>query len=328
MHPLARIENLPAEILCQILESTRAEEKTSRDSDSLCNDLTNRICHLPSGLLSLGIEHPLLKSSVCLHKSLERYLLSTTTFIYSSGAFGSVLHTGSKAKFDTAAHDLLKWLSCLSHSQRKMVRKFRLEMHASELLWLFMPVEAGQRLRISHDRKVWGEAFALLKEMHLTEFNITVLGRSCPRPCTAGEKTATGFHPTDANDDGSVSSHWEVDWRWIVKAVMSSFQSNVSKGGVTFAVSNSEDRDTEREHPSTIEPGKVQQLVALSWNALESSTIGWHTCDTLAYDGQRERSWAREGEQEPRTYRTPIRRSRDAWKGHGVDEHIDTSGLV
>ncbi|RMY10993.1 hypothetical protein D0867_08222 [Hortaea werneckii] len=196
-------------------------------------------------------------------------------------------------------------------------------MHASELLWLFMPLEAGQRLRIPQDRKVWGEVLKLLREMHLTELNITVLGRSCPRPCTAGEKTPTGCHTTDAKDDGSVSSHWEVDWRWIVKAVMSSFQCNVSKGGVTLAVSDSEDHDAKREHASTKKPSKVQQVSALSWNALESSTIGWHTCNTLAYDGQREQSWAREGEQESRTYKTPIRRSRNARKGHGVNERVD-----
>ncbi|KAI7229237.1 hypothetical protein KC330_g7548 [Hortaea werneckii] len=196
-------------------------------------------------------------------------------------------------------------------------------MHASELLWLFMPLEAGQRLRIPQDRKVWGKVLELLKEAHITELNITILGRSCPRPCTAGERTQTGCHTTDAKDDGSVSSHWEVDRRWIVKAVMSSFQSNVSKGGVTFAVGDSEDHDTKREHTSTMEPSKVQQVAALSWNALESSTIGWHTCDMLAYDGQREQSWAGEGEQESRTYRTPIRRSRNARKGHGVDERVD-----
>ncbi|KAI6839961.1 hypothetical protein KC340_g2449 [Hortaea werneckii] len=196
-------------------------------------------------------------------------------------------------------------------------------MHTSELLWLFMPPEAGQKLRIPQERKVWGEVLGLLKEMHLTELNVTVLGRSCPRPCTAGEKPAAGRHPTDTKVDGSVSSHWKVDWRWIVKAVMSSFQSNVSKGGVTFAVGDSEDHDIKREHPPAIKPSKVQQVSALSWNALESSTTGWHRCDTLAYDGQREQSWAGEGEQESRTYKTPIRRSRNARKGNGVDERVD-----
>ncbi|RMZ34459.1 hypothetical protein D0859_01412 [Hortaea werneckii] len=82
-----------------------------------------------------------------------------------------------------------------------------------------------------------------------------------------------------------------------------------------------------REHPSTIESSKVEKVTALSWNALESSTIGWHTCDTLAYDGQREQSWAGEGEQESRTYKTPIRQSGNAGKGHGIDEHVDICGL-
>ncbi|KAI7186648.1 hypothetical protein KC363_g6441 [Hortaea werneckii] len=202
-------------------------------------------------------------------------------------------------------------------------------MHASELLWLFMPLEAGQRLHIPQNRKVWGEVLELLKGMDLTELTITVLGRSCPRPCAAGENTATGCHSADVNNDGAVSSHWEVDWRWIAKAVMSSLQCNLSKNGITFAASNSEDHNTKREHPSTIKPSKVQQIAALSWNALESSTAGWHTCDTLAYDGQRKQSWAgeEEGEQEPRTYKTPIRQGRDARKGHGVDEDVDASGL-
>ncbi|GAB1731550.1 hypothetical protein NU195Hw_Modified_325t1 [Hortaea werneckii] len=200
-------------------------------------------------------------------------------------------------------------------------------MHASELLWLFMPLEAGERLHIPQNRKVWGEVLELLKGMHLTELNITVCGRSCPRPCTAGERTATGCYSTAVNDDGSVSSHWEVDWRWIVKAVMSSLQCNVSKNGITFAASESEDHETKREHLSTIEPSKVREVAALSWNALESSTAGWHTCDTLAYDGQREQAWAEEGEQESRTYKTPIRQSRNARESEGVDEHVDTSGL-
>ncbi|RMZ03833.1 hypothetical protein D0862_05524 [Hortaea werneckii] len=108
---------------------------------------------------------------------------------------------------------------------------------------------------------------------------------------------------------------------------MCTFQYNVSKDGITFAVGDSEDHDTQREHPSTIESSKVQQVTALSWNALESSTTGWHLCDTLAYDGQREQSWAKEGEQESRTYKNPIRRSRNARKGHGIDELVDTFGL-
>ncbi|RMY80362.1 hypothetical protein D0864_08700 [Hortaea werneckii] len=179
-------------------------------------------------------------------------------------------------------------------------------MHASELLWLFMPLEAGERLHIPQNRKVWGEVIELLKGMHLTELNITVSGRSCPRPCTAGERTATGCYSTAVNDDSS---------------------RNVSKNGITFAASDSEDHEIKREHPSTIEPSKVQQVAALSWNALESSTAGWHTCDTLAYDGQREQTWVGEGEQESRTYKTPIRQSRNARERDGVDEHVDTFGL-
>ncbi|RMY71069.1 hypothetical protein D0863_05372 [Hortaea werneckii] len=96
---------------------------------------------------------------------------------------------------------------------------------------------------------------------------------------------------------------------------------------VTFAASDSKDHDTKREHPSTIEPSKVQQVAALSWNALKSSTAGWHICDTLAYDGQREHTWAGEREQESRTYKTPIRQSRNARESEDVDEHVDTSGL-
>lgn len=112
-----------------------------------------------------------------------------------------------------------------------------------------------------------------------------------------------------------------------MKAVMSSFSCKVSKNGVTFAASDSKDHDTKQEHLSTIEPSKVQQIAALSWNALESSTAGWHTCDTLAYDGQREQTWAGEREQESRTYKTPIRQSRNARESEGVDEHVDTSVL-
>ncbi|KAK0945806.1 hypothetical protein LTR29_002662 [Friedmanniomyces endolithicus] len=238
-------------------------------------------------------------SRVCkqFRQTIRDEFLSTTTFFYVS-PLGSC-HKGSS--FHPPARDLLRWLDsvlglCSENQDESRVRKLCLEMYASELLWLFAPLEASQLLNMPspNNRQDWSRATEGLKKLRVNELKITILEHTCPRPCEAGlfggNYRSSISRPIDTN--ASTPRHFTPDHRWVIKAVLETM-THLSPSAIEFSWAG-----------QSIPRSQVESIAGYSWTLLHSSS-SFHTCDTLAYDGTRHRSWA-DVRDEKTVYRVPV----------------------
>ena len=310
----ATLTSLPTELLYLILHY----------STNVPDDLHHRywiekktwLIGISSTSHRLAIDHPFANTNFLLRKTLDTYFLMTTTFDFVSGWFGSNtedVNGTSRYPIRTAANDLLDWLEALTPQQRMLVRKLRLTMHATELLYLFAPLEPCQKLGFSREREAWGRLLGALKRLSLSQLEVVVLRRCCPKPCKAGEHTSVGLSHTPRNADGSVPNHFSADLRWVIKSVACSMAAFVPENGLSFALSYPCDHDTQTRRISMTQ---ARQIAACSWSMLESSTFGYHECDVLIYDGTRATSWAEDLEGKGKRYRVPIEIDRVRSAGH------------
>jgi len=117
--------------------------------------------------------------------------LRITTFSYSSPASGN----RSGKSYDDATYDLIGWqrgLACPLDeecAQSIKLRRLRLEMYASELLWLFAPASASALLDtpLPGNRHGWSKVASSLQALQLEDLEIVILEQSCPGPCRHGE---------------------------------------------------------------------------------------------------------------------------------------------
>ncbi|TKA57895.1 hypothetical protein B0A55_12359, partial [Friedmanniomyces simplex] len=279
--PTASLYDLSAELILQVNRLAHDEPKESTSYIATTRPAPN----------SLSLVSKLFRQLI--H---EEYL-STTTFHYISPASGC--HEGSW--YHSSAHDLLKWLQSVLHPSsdghnESGVRKLCLEMYASELLWLFAPVEASRMLSMPapQHRHSWGEAIDGLKKLRLNELKIVILGHTCPLPCDGGKFGGTfrGLGNKSINSDGSTHRHFTPDPRWVIKAVLETMK-HLPTSAITFS------------WPGEPIPRSEADLIAgCSWMMLHSTSV-FHSCDTLAYDSARLRFWANVRD-EKTTYMVPV----------------------
>ncbi|KAK0346503.1 hypothetical protein LTR91_014759 [Friedmanniomyces endolithicus] len=279
--PSAPLYDLPDEVFLQINDLVHGRPK-----ESISNINTTQ-----------PIADPLTRVCKRFRQSVRDEYLSTTTFLYISPV-GSC-HKGSS--FQCPARDLLRWLEsvlgpCSENQDEGGVRKLCLKMYASEFLWLFAPLDASQLLDMPspNHRHSWSRATEGLKRLRVNELKITILEHTCPRPCEAGQfggnHRSYRTRPIDA--DGSAPRHFTPDHRWVVKAVLETM-SHLSPSAIEFSWSG-----------KPVPRSEVERIAGCSWTLLHSSS-SFHTCDTLAYDGSRYRSWA-DVQDEKTVYRVPV----------------------
>lgn len=278
---VATLSALPTELLTCIFGSTLMLATPYEWQD--------RTWHIATDSRRPPVEHALAKSNTTLREIVAAWFYGTFAFEYVSSAEGS--HSASSAK-EHAGHDLEAWLRHVGPHQ-SLIRKLRLEMHASELLMLFAPPEAAALLNLPPNRHVWTRILRLLKGLELEKLCIVVLGRCCPLPCRAGEKTSVGNYAATAEPDGSIPTHFENDHHWIVKAVSESMD-HLPRRAVEFV-----------RYGMAIQEDQVKGMKSCSWNVLHSSALAWHRCDVFAYEGLPESSWAKVRERR-QLYKVPV----------------------
>ncbi|KAK0269903.1 hypothetical protein LTR35_014580 [Friedmanniomyces endolithicus] len=279
--PSSSLSDLPDELFLQINGLVHGRLKKAISYISITQPMTDVLSH------------------VCkqFRQTTRNEYLSTTTFLYVSPVGGS--HQCSS--IHSSPHDLLRWLERVlgPHDEDQDeggVRKLCLEMYASELLWLFAPLEASQLLGMPtpNHRHRWSQATEGLKKLRVNELRITVLEHTCPRLCEAGlfGGSYRSYSARPINADGSTPRHFTSDDRWVVKAVLET-GSHLSPSAIEFSWSG-------ESVPCT----QVEEIAGCSWTLLHSSS-SFHTCDTLAYDGTRHRSWA-DAQDEKTAYRVSV----------------------
>ncbi|KAK3117664.1 hypothetical protein LTR53_000793 [Teratosphaeriaceae sp. CCFEE 6253] len=311
--PIASILSLPTELITQIYRFAHGHQ--------------DRKAYLDIGTsprkLQPGAEA---FSRVC--RALRQITLSeleATPFRYISSASGT--HSGRIDR--NAADDLLSWLHGLPRLAGQQglrpssVRKLRLEMYASELLWMFAPAAGASLLGMPMpgDRYMWSEALAGLKELQIDRLEVTILDHTCPHPCDNGFKCGR-LHQTPPNPDGSTPRHWIPDHRWIIKAILESGP-GVDPSTITFFWLGHE-----------ISQPAAAAIAGCSWTMLHSSSE-FHKCDALAYEDRRQRFWAiiegrRECYQTPVTYVDAKRVGRETGTGNYLADHapLDLSRVL